>query len=70
MKLYNLEFFQVNYAQDIANGINLNAKLAYEQRKPLFNTTDYSFLKEMIFIHPIIRWLRMILALWLLVSII
>ncbi|KAF2514277.1 DUF5686 and carboxypeptidase regulatory-like domain-containing protein [Flavobacterium foetidum] len=46
MKLYNLEFAQVNYAQDIANGINLNAKLAYEQRKPLFNTTDYSFFKR------------------------
>ncbi|WP_163407626.1 DUF5686 and carboxypeptidase regulatory-like domain-containing protein [Flavobacterium ajazii] len=46
IKLYNLEFLQVNYAQDIANGINLNAKIAYEQRKPLFNTTDYSFFKR------------------------
>ena len=43
MKLYNLEFVQVNYAQDIANGVNLSARAAYEQRKPLFNTTDYSF---------------------------
>lgn len=46
MKLYNLEFLQFNYGQDVANGINLNAKLAYEQRKPLFNTTDYSFFKQ------------------------
>ncbi len=46
MKLYNLEFAQINYAQDVANGINLNAKVAYEQRKPLFNTTDYSFFKK------------------------
>lgn len=46
MKLYNLEFAQINYAQDVANGINLNAKVAYEQRKPLFNTTDYSFFKR------------------------
>ncbi|MWB94677.1 carboxypeptidase-like regulatory domain-containing protein [Flavobacterium sp. GA093] len=46
MKLYNLEFAQINYAQDIANGVNLNAQLAYEQRKPLFNTTDYSFFKR------------------------
>ncbi|PWB25635.1 DUF5686 and carboxypeptidase regulatory-like domain-containing protein [Flavobacterium sp. HTF] len=46
MKLYNLEFAQVNYSQDIANGINLNAKLGYEQRKPFFNTTDYSFFKR------------------------
>ncbi|MBE8728008.1 DUF5686 and carboxypeptidase regulatory-like domain-containing protein [Flavobacterium hungaricum] len=46
MKLYNLEFAQINYAQDVANGVNLNAKIAYEQRKPLFNTTDYSFFKR------------------------
>jgi hypothetical protein len=46
MKLYNLDFTQINYSQDVANGINLNAKVAYEQRKPLFNTTDYSFFKK------------------------
>jgi hypothetical protein len=46
MKLYNLEFAQINYGQDVANGVNLNARLAYEQRKPLFNTTDYSFFKK------------------------
>lgn len=46
IKLYNLEFAQINYAQDVANGLNLNAKVAYEQRKPLFNTTDYSFFKR------------------------
>ncbi len=46
MKLYNLEFAQINYGQDVANGINLNAKIGYEQRKPLFNTTDYSFFKR------------------------
>ncbi|PIF31195.1 carboxypeptidase-like protein [Flavobacterium sp. 9] len=46
MKLYNLEFAQINYSQDVANGVNLNAKVGYEQRKPLFNTTDYSFFKR------------------------
>ncbi|MBF4506981.1 carboxypeptidase-like regulatory domain-containing protein [Flavobacterium sp. JLP] len=46
MKLYNLEFAQISYSQDILNGINLNTKLGYEQRKPLFNTTDYSFFKR------------------------
>lgn len=46
MKLYNLEFAQVNYSQNVMNGLNLNAKVAYEQRKPLFNTTDYSFFKR------------------------
>ncbi|MBW1654007.1 DUF5686 and carboxypeptidase regulatory-like domain-containing protein [Flavobacterium quisquiliarum] len=46
MKLYNLEYAQVNYSQDVSNGVNLFAKVAYEQRKPLFNTTDYSFFKR------------------------
>ncbi|RZJ55922.1 MAG: carboxypeptidase-like regulatory domain-containing protein [Flavobacterium sp.] len=46
IKLYNLEFVQINYSQDVANGINLNTKVGYEQRKPLFNTTDYSFFKR------------------------
>lgn len=46
MKLYNLEFAQINYGQDIANGINLTGQIGYEQRKPLFNTTDYSFFKK------------------------
>ena len=46
MKLYNLEFAQINYGQDVANGINLNAKIGYEQRKPIFNTTNYSFFKR------------------------
>lgn len=46
MKLYNLEFAEINYAQDVANGLNLSGRLAYEQRKPLFNTTDYSFFKR------------------------
>ncbi len=46
MKLYNLEFAQVNYSQNILNGVKLIAKAGYEQRKPLFNTTDYSFFKR------------------------
>lgn len=46
MKLYNLEFAEINYGQDIANGINLTGKIGYEQRKPLLNTTDYSFFKK------------------------
>jgi Family of unknown function (DUF5686)/CarboxypepD_reg-like domain len=46
MKLYNLEFVEIKYSQDIANGINLNSKIEYLQRKPLFNTTDYSYFKR------------------------
>ncbi|MBF4470450.1 DUF5686 and carboxypeptidase regulatory-like domain-containing protein [Flavobacterium sp. HJJ] len=46
MKLYNLEFAKIEYGQDIANGINLKGKIEYEQRKPLFNTTDYTFINK------------------------
>ena len=46
MKLYNLEFVEINYSQDILNGVNLIAKAGYEQRKPLWNTTNYSFFKQ------------------------
>ncbi|WP_413999129.1 DUF5686 and carboxypeptidase regulatory-like domain-containing protein [Flavobacterium sp. W1B] len=46
MKLYNLEFAQLNYGQDIANGINLNGKIEFQQRKLLFNTTDFSYFNK------------------------
>jgi len=46
MKLYNLEFAQINYSQNIANGLNVTGKIGYEQRKALYNTTDYSFFKK------------------------
>lgn len=46
IKLYNLEFAQLNYGKDVANGLNLNGKIAYEQRKPLSNTTNFSVIKS------------------------
>ena len=46
MKLYNLEFAQINYGIDVANGLTLSGKIAYEQRKPLLNTTDYAVVKS------------------------
>lgn len=50
MKIYNLEFLKLEYGKDIANGVYLNGKIIFEQRKPLFNTTDFSFFnKEDIF---------------------
>ena len=45
MKLYNKEFAQINFSQDVANGVHLNSKLVYEQRKPFFNNTDFSIIK-------------------------
>ncbi len=46
MKLYNLESMAIGFTQNIANGINLNSKIEYQQRKPLFNTTDYSLFNK------------------------
>jgi hypothetical protein len=46
MKLYNLEFAQINYGRDVANGLNLSGKITYEQRKQLLNTTDYAVVKS------------------------
>nr|WP_315199455.1 DUF5686 and carboxypeptidase regulatory-like domain-containing protein [uncultured Flavobacterium sp.] len=46
MKLYNLEFAEIEFGQDVANGVYLKGKIDYEQRKPLFNTTDFTFVKN------------------------
>ena len=46
MKLYNKEFAEISYGQEVLNGLSLNGKLVYEIRKPLFNTTDYSIIKS------------------------
>ena len=46
MKLYNLESAAIGYSQDIANGVNLNGKIEYQQRKPLFNNTDFSLFNK------------------------
>lgn len=46
MKLYNKEFVEVNFGQEVANGIFLNGKLEYENRHELFNTTHYKMFKS------------------------
>ena len=46
MKLYNLESAAIGYNQDVANGVNLNGKIEYQQRKPVFNNTDFSFFNK------------------------
>ena len=46
MKLYNKEFAEINYSQDVANGVHLKANVAYQQRKPLFNNTNQVFVKS------------------------
>ena len=40
-KFYDKTFANIFYSQEIVNGIYLFTDLGYEQRKPVFNTTDY-----------------------------
>ncbi len=46
MKLYNKEFAEFQYGQDVGNGFNLNGKIEYQQRKALVNTTDQNYIKS------------------------
>ena len=46
MKLYNKEFLGIQYGKNIANGVYLSGKLEYQQRKALFNNTNYSTVKS------------------------
>ena len=48
MKIYEKEFAKVSYSEEIKNGIYFSSSLEYENRKPLFNTTDYSFARQSI----------------------
>ncbi len=41
MKVYELNFGRIGYSQEIFNGLHLFANVGYENRKPLFNNTDY-----------------------------
>lgn len=46
MKLYEKEFAEIAGGREVINGIFMNGKLAYENRKPLYNTTDFSIIKS------------------------
>lgn len=46
IKIYNKEFAQIGYAQNIQNALKLSVYLAYEQRKNLVNNTDYAIVKS------------------------
>ena len=46
MKIYNKEFAKVDFSQNVANGVFLSASLEYQQRKNLFNNTDYVIIKN------------------------
>ena len=46
MKLYDKSFAQINYSQEVFNGLSAYGSLAYERRKALVNTSDYVTINE------------------------
>ncbi|WP_299117290.1 DUF5686 and carboxypeptidase regulatory-like domain-containing protein [uncultured Winogradskyella sp.] len=46
MKLYDKSYLQLNYSEELFNGLRLFGQLSYERRKALFNTTDQVFINE------------------------
>ena len=46
MKLYESNFVNASFGREVFNGLTMNAELAYSERKPVFNTTDYSVTKK------------------------
>ncbi|MDB9732655.1 DUF5686 and carboxypeptidase regulatory-like domain-containing protein [Polaribacter sp.] len=45
-KIYEKEFAKINYSEEIKNGIFFSTSLEYANRKPLFNTNNYSFARQ------------------------
>lgn len=46
MKIYEKEYARIRYSEEIKNGIYFSSSLEYANRKPLFNTTNYSFARQ------------------------
>ena len=46
MKLYDKTFVKASYGQEVFNGLNVSGNIAYENRKPLFNNTDYVLIND------------------------
>ena len=42
-KFYEVNFAQINYSQEVWNGFRVYANTSYEDRSPVFNTTDQTF---------------------------
>ena len=47
MKLYEKNFATASFSREVFNGLNMTAAVEYAERKPLFNTTDYTVIKKM-----------------------
>jgi hypothetical protein len=46
MKLFENRFVKLNYEQELLNGFRLYTALSYENRRGLFNNTDYTFIDK------------------------
>ena len=46
IKIYEKEFARIAYSEEIKNGVYFSSSLEYANRKPLFNTTNYSFARQ------------------------
>ena len=46
LKIYERQFVELNYSEELFNGFRLFSNLSYERRKALFNTTDQTFYPE------------------------
>ena len=46
LKIYEKEFARIRYSEEIKNGVYFSSSLEYANRKPLFNTTNYSFARQ------------------------
>lgn len=44
MKVYERNYAQLGFSQEITNGIDIVIKTGFENRKPLFNTADWVFI--------------------------
>jgi hypothetical protein len=43
MKLFEKRFVKINYGQELFNGFRFGTALSYENRRALFNSSDYTF---------------------------
>ena len=46
LKLYEKNFAEISFSKEITNGLLGGFKIEYADRKPLFNTTDYTFIQK------------------------
>jgi len=46
LKIYEKEFAKITYSEEIKNGIFFSSSLEFTNRKPLFNTNNFSFARQ------------------------